>query len=354
MRPSAEDSPTKSNSRSASGLSLPGYGRASAVRTDWPAEKAELWDPMQGTVERPTVENGLVKLSLEPSAAAFLVWPRKPQPNLLVRVETPTGERDKATVKETVTPVVVPEAVSGKDKELASAFKGAQWIWHPKDQKAKGAVTFRTHVDASAATEAKLVFSCDNSAEVFINGTSVAVQKNGSNLDAWKKPTMAKVSLKAGHNDIVVNAGNAIPGYAGFIASLTWKGGSLLTSDETWEVSREGGKFVKAANLGKYGTRPWGRFDSTKKLTCSPFRETVSTELAFVLPKLGEGDRVYFVCDDVGGEKSAALTVNGSYAGGFIGSPYRVDFTKSAKEGANTLLAKPFRLKNPRIVIVRK
>ena len=53
------------------------------------------------------------------------------------------------------------------------------------------------------------------------------------------------------------------------------------------------------------------------------------------------------------GEKSAAVTVNGAYAGGFIGAPYRLDITKSVKAGANTLEAKPFRLKNPRIMVVK-
>jgi hypothetical protein len=60
---------------------------------------------------------------------------------------------------------------------------------------------------------------------------------------------------------------------------------------------------------------------------------------------------VYLACDDVGGEKSAAVTVNGAYAGGFIGAPCRLDITKSLKAGANTLGTKPFRLRNPRIVI---
>ena len=62
---------------------------------------------------------------------------------------------------------------------------------------------------------------------------------------------------------------------------------------------------------------------------------------------------MYLACDDVGGEKSAAVTVNGAYAGGFIGRPYRVNITKSVKPGANTLVVKPFRLKNPRIVVVK-
>ena len=65
------------------------------------------------------------------------------------------------------------------------------------------------------------------------------------------------------------------------------------------------------------------------------------------------GERVYFVCDGTEGESSAAVTVNGVYAGGFIGAPYRLDVTRSVKAGANTLETKPFRLKNPRIVIVK-
>ena len=45
------------------------------------------------------------------------------------------------------------------------------------------------------------------------------------------------------------------------------------------------------------------------------------------------------------------MTVNGAYAGGFIGAPYRVDITKFVKPGANTLEAKPFRLTHPKIVV---
>ena len=50
-------------------------------------------------------------------------------------------------------------------------------------------------------------------------------------------------------------------------------------------------------------------------------------------------------------EKSAAVTVNGAYAGGFIGAPYRVDITRTVKPGANTLEAKPFRLVHPKVVV---
>jgi hypothetical protein len=72
------------------------------------------------------------------------------------------------------------------------------------------------------------------------------------------------------------------------------------------------------------------------------------------LPEIGVGERIYFVCDGTEGESSAAVTVNGSFAGGFIGAPYRLDVTRFVKSGVNRLESVPFRVKNPRIVIVRR
>ena len=65
-----------------------------------------------------------------------------------------------------------------------------------------------------------------------------------------------------------------------------------------------------------------------------------------------DGARVYLVCNGTQGENSAAVTVNGAYAGGFIGKPYHVDITRAVKPGANTLEAKPFRLTHPKIVVM--
>ena len=79
----------------------------------------------------------------------------------------------------------------------------------------------------------------------------------------------------------------------------------------------------------------------------------MATSLSFTLPALKFDERVYFACDGTEGENSAAVAVNGAYAGGFIGAPYRLDITRAVKAGANVLEAKPFRLKNPRIMIVR-
>ena len=322
-----------------------------ALRAKWPVDKVELWDPMQGTIERPVVENGLVKLALEPSQAVFLVWPKtasvQQQDALPPRVDMPNGEVVAAAVKETVTPVAIEGA---KEAPAAAALNYAKWIWHPVRPKDQGKVTFRTKIDVSAADEAEIVFSCDNEAFIYVNGKEVAKQKTGDGNDGWRLPTKAKFPLKAGTNEIRVLADNVLPGAAGFVCSIKWSAGMLLSDGQFWKVSRAGEAAVKPLEICRYGQGVWGKLGPATKIMRSPFAKSVATELAFMLPELKPGSRVYLACDDVGGEKSAAVTVNGAYAGGFIGKPYRLDITKSVKAGVNTLETKPFRLKNPRIL----
>ena len=337
--------------------------RALSLRTQWPAERAELWDPMQGTMERPAVENGLVKLALEPSQAVFVVWPGAAVERdvLFPRVDRPRGEVVAVNVKETVTPVSVENGKEYKDwMAFVKPLEGAKWIWHLVDGKANGYVQFRSHIDIPAATEAKIIFACDTAATVYVNGAKVATQTTGAEnyYYGWSVPASAAITLKAGRNDIVVDAENrwATEGrrrerLAGFVAAFTWKGGSFRTCPENWEVRRYGEEFRKAGAVRNFGDRPWQK--CLLGPTHSPYRESVATECRFTLPKPKLGERVYFVCDGTAGESSAAVEVNGSFAGGFIGRPYRLDVTRAVREGENALIVKPFRLENPRIVVVK-
>ena len=263
-----------------------------------------------------------------------------------------------ATVKENVTPVKVEEKYDERSAELAKMVRSlyrASWIWHPVDPKAAGKMTFRAAIDAPRAAEASLVFSCDNAAAFFVNGTRVAEQKSDrvGQYDGWRTPTKAVVALKAGRNEILVEAENPIPGFAGFVASFSWDSGVYVTNPDDWEVKRAGEAFVKAKAIARFGAKPWGNLGDGERVTRSPFKESVATSLSFTLPALKSDERVYFACDGTEGENSAAVAVNGAYAGGFIGAPYRLDITRAVKAGANVLEAKPFRLKNPRIMIVR-
>lgn len=321
-------------------------GRDLVVKTALPAARAELWDPLQGTVEKPRMTAAGIQLTLPPNGALFLVWPKTPTSGLLPRVEQPQGAVVAATVKEVVTPVEQDEA-TGPDALL----KGANWIWHPVDREAPGTVQFRTSIDCAAAATADLVFSCDNAAKIRVNGTLVAEQAmGGGDYNGWRTPTQAKVRFAQGRNEITVEGVNPIPGPAGLLAAFRFADGRTLRTDAAWEVARDGKTFVKAAAIAPYGQGPWGSFGKRHE-NRSPFAESVETTLAAAHVDLPKGARVYLVCDDVAGEQSAAVTVNGSFAGGFIGQPYRLDLTKAVKPGANTVSIKPFRVKNPRLVI---
>ncbi|HNY28399.1 MAG TPA: hypothetical protein PKH31_13565, partial [Candidatus Sumerlaeota bacterium] len=46
--------------------------------------------------------------------------------------------------------------------------------------------------------------------------------------------------------------------------------------------------------------------------------------------------------DGIAPEEAARVSVNGAYAGGFIGKPLRLDVTEHLKSGKNAFLIEPF------------
>ena len=61
--------------------------------------------------------------------------------------------------------------------------------------------------------------------------------------------------------------------------------------------------------------------------------------------------RVYLELDELAPEAAASVTVNGKYAGGFIGKPFRLDVTKHLKTGPNTIRIVPFSPKSAKLVV---
>ena len=341
------------------------------VRAQWSAEKAELWNPMQGTIERPEVEDGLVKVSLEPSETVFVVWPEEKgfgRGEHVERVDSfpvawygvsDAPLRIDVSAKETVTPVVVengPEYAALMD--FVKPLEGAKWIWHPKNSMASGHVKFRATIDLAKAEEAQVVFACDTTATIYVNGEKVAHQPPGAEgyYYGWSVPVRTNLTFKAGRNEITVEAENRYPSeskkprLAGFVAAFTWPGGAFRTDDKSWLISRAGEGFVTPKVVRNFGDRPWQK--CMLGPTRSPYKASVATECRFSMPRVGEGDRVHFVCGGTEGENSAAIEVNGAFAGGFIGKPYRLDITRIVKDGENVVVARPFRLKNPRVEVI--
>ena len=65
------------------------------------------------------------------------------------------------------------------------------------------------------------------------------------------------------------------------------------------------------------------------------------------------GQQAYLVCEMAAGaaEDAAAVRVNGAYAGGFIGKPWRVEITRALKPGRNTVRIEPFAVEKVRVEV---
>ena len=167
----------------------------------------------------------------------------------LPRVDISKGQVVATTVKEIVTPVVVekgPEYAALMD--FVKPLEGAKWIWHPKNPMARGHVKFRATLDLTKAEEAQVVFACDTTATIYVNGEKVAHQSPGAEgfYYGWSVPVRTNRTFRAGRNEITVEAENRYPTesnkprLAGFVAAFTWPGGVFRKDDKSWQVARAG------------------------------------------------------------------------------------------------------------------
>ena len=153
----------------------------------------------------------------------------------------------------------------------APSFEGADWIWHRDGQKNGAKVAFRAELELPPGEIEKsgIVFSCDDSAVVTVNGKEAARQTDGK---LWYTPTAAfdrQTNLAPGRNVIEVTAENG-PGCAAFIAAVevTYKDGRIVrlpTGARGWKSSLEGGPFGEPSVVGPYGCRPYGKFPTGGK-----------------------------------------------------------------------------------------
>ena len=313
------------------------------------ANDLEVWDPQSGCIERPFVEKGKARIQFAPNEMLFIVWPGVAAPGALLpmRLADPIGREVPIRVA-----VREPPAVDG-----GAALEGASWIWHPAAKTAKGFVTLRTAFDLPEGAKidsAVLTFSCDNGAVVRLNGNEIARQGNQSS--SWQTLSVlndVRGSLNPGKNLLEVTGENIIEGDAGLIASLdlvvNGKPLRVFTNDQTWETSLDGKAFVKAWRAGRYGDRPWLRFDATGHAHQKPLSRK-ETEIAFSLGPVPSTGRLFFVCDGFEGAKEPAIEVNGAFAGGFVTKRYRMEITGFAKPGGNVMRVQATLVKNPRLV----
>jgi putative heme-binding domain-containing protein len=194
-----------------------------------------------------------------------------------------------------------------------------EWIWHDnKGAKAgESEVVFfrRTFTLESKPEAARLLVTCDNECEVFLNGKSVGASKD------WKEAARLDVAsqLNLGGNLLAIRGKNR-GGSAGMVAQLDLRfaGGitNRIVSDTGWKTSlKEEENWQTVAfgptgwtapdSLGKLGMQPWG--DALKE---PPKKVATPAEALTVLPGFkvelilaaepGEGSWVCMTLDPLG------------------------------------------------------
>ena len=161
-------------------------------------------------------------------------------------------------------------------------LNGDKWIWYTNDDAVNNMPALTRFLRATvtlpaAPTEARFLFTVDDEAVVFVNGTQVIDTKaqRDSDENAWQKAQLLDVTslLHAGANTIAVQvknrlnpSGGGTPG--GFIARLKADSTTFDTSS-AWKSSTSGSAgweqpafndtaWTPARELATYGSGPWG------------------------------------------------------------------------------------------------
>jgi len=222
------------------------------------------------------------------------------------RVENKKGG-PKPKAKEPAQAVTAPS-------QPASVTGEWKWLWSDAPD-AKSAARLKKEFDLGDAEvkDATLRVSCDNGAEVFLNGELVLTNPD------WSRPTQANVKkgLRRGKNELraeATNKGSA----AGFLAVLTLKlaDGSERSffTDASWSAAAPGTEEWKPAKVvNTYGKRPYGEiFDKSRQKPVKPTSDEViapadikalpgfKVEMIHKVAKEGEGSWVGLTVDDQG------------------------------------------------------
>ncbi|MBG29989.1 MAG: heme-binding protein [Opitutae bacterium] len=205
-----------------------------------------------------------------------------------------------------------------------SAQSTAKWIWDAKGDRPKTPLYFSKTVELDKAPQtARIIFTCDNKSEVFVNGKSV--DKSSEWNTAISKDI--KKLLKSGSNVIAAVARNE-GGPAGFVLQLevTLDDGKklIVVTDDSWKfVSKnpqqlpdESADWMtkglaigkKPVVVGKMGDGPWGNVfgggSGTRRrsgITNNTLRNTegFKVEMIYDVPR-SQGSWVSLAVDDKG------------------------------------------------------
>lgn len=327
----------------------------------------EYWDAMRAEITTlPFTRRGHqveLSLKLDPLQSALLVF-NPQQRNLPIRIETP----DAQAIREIpVVPVKTSEkVVAAQATDTLSPLDGCDWMWQASENAAvsakPGYCYFRGSIEISPETKlsrARFIGTADNELTVFVNGRKITEQQEA--FADWKK--IADVDLTGafveGRNTIAISVLNttdeASP--AGLIGKcrLSFADGSVRTVkiDSAWKASSQqtagweqsafnDSQWPHAAAFAPFGSGPWGTLDN-RMLTLSPVKTANPFVGTFEWPAgLQTNNRAILRITDIKPEKAARISINGTDAGGCIGSPLEKDITRFLKAGTNSVRIEPF------------
>ncbi len=333
----------------------------------------ERWDALRGEIssipfkrQGDTVELDMVLESNESVLLVFAAQKRK-----LESLEEKSRQKIPVIRRE----VSVADNKVKDDQTQVDPLRGCQWIWKPGGDPASqvepGACYFRKSFQIPSGqkiTEARFLGTADNQLTLWINGRLIAADSNIMNTWAALADLDVTDFIHPGRNvaaiEAVNGADNSNPaGLIGkFIVSLPGQtivipldAGCRVSTQKSsrWESPDfNDSRWQTAFAFADYGTQPWGLL-SAKRRTYSPVDRADPFMGDF---ELSEGQSRYhsrFILemDSVPVEAAARITVNGHYAGGFIGKPYQLDITQHVTSGNNTLRIEPFAPDDVRVAV---
>lgn len=346
----------------------------------------ELWDAMRGEiasipfdrVSEDTVDFSLTLDTLE----SFLLVFRPQEGQAPVLVDDSTAPAFPAIPVARIPNPPAPEKPAEEAKEPPVDFEGCRWVWYPEGNALEGVPAgtryFRAHVnvpDGRTVSEAAMLMTCDNGFVLYVNGTEAGMG-NAAGED-WRRAKRIdlKDALRNGDNVLAVAATNGDLGGtnpAGLIGvyHIALDNGDVLTGsiDATWRASVDApqewneagfddGAWVAAQAVVAYPGGPWGRVtEEGMMLTKSPVDTADPFRGAFTLPEGFDPaqHRVYVTMTAPKPEAAARITVNGQYAGGMIGAPFRLNVSQHVQTGENTLIIEPFAPREVQIAVYGK
>ncbi len=317
----------------------------------WDAMRNEITTPSFKRINADTVD---VSITLEQMESVLLVFRTDNQAHPM-RLDTAAKPR--------LAPIAVTRTNTVQSAQVGSSLFGCSWVWfpegNPRAEAPAGTRWFKKEItipENAKITQAAFLLSADNVYELFVNGKSAG--KSAGGAEDWRKPGTLDISklLKSGQNVFTIAAtnlksGNANP--AGLIGryTISVENGKPIVGwiDKTWmatnaEQPDASAIWVAALEIAKFGEMPWGAMGGTI-LPADPFAGKCTIPQSVNLKK----NRVFLEMDDL--SEGASVKVNGKFAGGIIGKPFRIDVTKLLKPGANSVTIEPYAPKSVSLVV---